>query len=53
VHLQDAPAVGRGEGIPMRYWGYRLHGRPAESGVPIPPQEVEHDPSSPAAHAGR
>lgn len=43
VHLQDSPEAGRGEGIPMRYWGYRLHGRAAESGIPIPPQDVEHD----------
>jgi hypothetical protein len=53
MHLQDAPAPGRGEGIPMRYWGYRLHGRPAESGVPIPPQEVEHDPAGTVAPSGR
>ena len=40
VHLQDQPEPGRGEGIPMRYWNYRADGREAESGVPIPAQEV-------------
>lgn len=41
VHLQDRPEPGLGEGIPMRFWYYRADGREAESGVPIPPQEVE------------
>lgn len=40
VHLQDAPELGHGEGIPMRYFGYRADGRLAEAGVPIPPQEI-------------
>jgi hypothetical protein len=40
VHLQDAPEPGRGEGIPMRYFGYRADGREAAAGVPVPPQEV-------------
>ena len=40
VHLQDQPEPGCGEGIPMRFWSYRADGREAESGVPMPPQEV-------------
>ena len=40
VFLQDGLERGRAEGIPMRYFGYRADGRAAESGVPIPPQEV-------------
>lgn len=40
VHLQDRPSPGAGEGIPMRYWNYEADGRTAESGVPVPPQEV-------------
>lgn len=54
VHLQDEPEEGHGEGIPMRYWGYSVDGRLAESGVPIPPQEVESAPLSfSEAPAGR
>lgn len=34
VHLQDAPAPGRGEGIPMRFHGYVSGGRAIEAGVP-------------------
>lgn len=40
VHLQDRPEPGSGEGIPMRFWGYRVDGRTAESGIPVSPQEV-------------
>lgn len=40
AHLQDQPEAGAGEGIPMRYWNYQADGRPAESGVPVPPQTV-------------
>lgn len=40
VHLQDSPEPGSGEGIPLRYFGYRVHGRAAEAGVPVPPQVV-------------
>lgn len=40
IHLQDQAEPGRGEGIPMRFWSYLVDGRPAEAGVPIPPQEV-------------
>jgi len=43
VHLQDRPAPGAGEGVPMRYWHYVVDGRRAESGVPVPPQEVAGD----------
>jgi len=43
VHLQDGPRVGRCEGIPMRFWGYRVDGRRAESGTPVPPQKVSPD----------
>lgn len=47
VHLQDRPEAGTGEGVPMRFWGYRADGRRAESGIPVPPQVVE------AEHEGR
>ncbi|HEX6883635.1 MAG TPA: hypothetical protein VF530_09660 [Planctomycetota bacterium] len=40
LHLQDAPEPGRGEGIPLRIHDYRVHGRPAEAGRPVPPQVV-------------
>ena len=40
VHLQDGPRRGRSEGIPLRFWSYLADGRPAEVGVPIPPQRV-------------
>lgn len=40
IHLQDAPDPGRGEGIPLRFHAYQVHGRTAESGVPVPPQVV-------------
>lgn len=41
AYLQDAPGWGEGEGVPLRYWNYRVEGRAAEAGVPVPPQEVE------------
>lgn len=44
LHLQDAPEPGRGEGIPLRVFGYRVHGRAAEAGLPVPPQVVAHPP---------
>jgi len=48
VHLQDLPDPGSGEGIPMRYWSFLADGREAESGVPVPPQEVASRGSGPA-----
>lgn len=52
VHLQDRPEPGAGEGIPMRFFGYRADGRVADAGVPIPPQEVARDDGAPAAEHG-
>jgi hypothetical protein len=40
MHLQDRPEPGAGEGIPLRYFGYRVGGRVAEAGIPIPSQRV-------------
>ncbi len=40
VHLQDQQEPGSGEGIPMRFWSYLVDGRAAESGIPVPPQEI-------------
>ena len=54
VHLQDRPEPGSGEGIPMRFWGYLADGRAAESGIPVPPQEVASTtPGQPGALPGR
>lgn len=52
VHLQDEPEAQRGEGIPIRYWDYVANGRAAESGVPVPPQEVQRAPPAPSAAPG-
>jgi hypothetical protein len=48
VHLQDDPRPGEGEGIPLRYFRYRLDGRAVASGVPVPPQEVANEPEESA-----
>jgi len=57
AHLQDRPEAGEGEGIPMRFWWYRVEGRLAESGVPVPPQAVAAEaaggPGGAAGAAGR
>ena len=53
VHLQDRPAPGDGEGIPMRFWNYVVDGRAAEAGVPVPPQEVAAQAAADAGGPGR
>lgn len=54
IHLQDRPEPGSGEGIPMRFWDYLADGRAAESGIPVPPQEVASaGPLQPVAPTGR
>jgi hypothetical protein len=53
MHLKDRPEPGRGEGIPLRFFGYLADGRAAESGVPVPPQSVRAPAAEVAPAAGR
>jgi hypothetical protein len=41
LYLADQPGPGRGEGIPLRFSGYRLSGREVALGVPAAGQELE------------
>lgn len=53
LHVRDEAEEGRGEGIPVRFWGYVANGRAAESGVPVPPQEVARAEPAPSHAPGR
>jgi hypothetical protein len=46
MYLADQPGPGRGEGIPLRFSGYRLAGREVALGIPAAGQELEAPPAA-------